>query len=47
MIYENVQSYDKTKDETIEICLNCTKKHCNGDCKFNKTKRNKSKDKKV
>lgn len=45
MIHNNVQSYDKTKDKTIEICLNCTKKVCLGDCKFKKTKTNKTKKK--
>ena len=41
MIHENVQSYDKTKDKTIEICLNCTKKVCKGDCKLKKSKKEK------
>ena len=38
MIHENVVSYDKTKDSTIDICLNCTKKTCKGDCKLKKNK---------
>lgn len=38
MSNKNLQAYDKLKDETIDICLNCTKKICRGDCKLKKNK---------
>lgn len=34
-------SQDKTKNESINICLNCTKKKCTGECSFKKNKSNK------
>ena len=32
MKHYDAPAYDKTKDETIDVCLNCTKEHCNGNC---------------
>ena len=32
MKYDKISAYDKSKDKTIDMCLNCTKKKCTGDC---------------
>lgn len=44
MKYEKIGAYDRLKDKTIDICLNCTKKECKGDCRF-KSMKNKIKTK--
>lgn len=41
MIHNEMKSYDKTRDDTINICLNCTKPKCSGECDFKKIKANK------
>lgn len=35
MKYDKIGAYDKTKDDSINICLNCTKEKCNGKCNLN------------
>ena len=32
MAHDNAPSYDKTTDKTIDICLNCKKIKCSGEC---------------
>ena len=44
MAYDNAPSYDKTTDKTIDICLNCEKIRCTGECSLiKKTKKRSTK----
>ena len=47
MKYNEIHAYDRTKDPTIEMCLNCTKKKCSGMCNLKNKKQSNNRNKRT